>query len=226
MTDHPVFQPGTLLVEPTYDVLHIETTQQAVEIAEAIQAAKIAGKIDSGSSNMTDLPDGTLGWIVQITVHGELYTAYQGDWLVKDAESGLSTWHGNSPADWKGINPEFADKYSTNTPIIWAATATPPLAIAGEGGTAKLWFPQPVSANRPFTYPAVSQHDMTEDTAGPAALEGDPVIDAAGNVTLTVTGLVDGHEYSWAVDVDTQYEGVSATSLSTLPVAFATPEPD
>jgi hypothetical protein len=208
------FQPITPLVEPTYQALLIKSTQQAVEIAEAIQSAMIAGKITSGLSHMTDYPDGSKGWIVQITVLGELFTAYQYDWLIQDSENNLSLWHGGS--QWKGTNPEFADKWPVPE-LVWAATTEAPTAVAGAEATATITFAPPTSENAPFTY-TVAQTDTTTDTTSEAALAGPPVLGEDGNVTLTVTGLTDGNQYTFTPSAATPYEGVTATALPTAAI--------
>lgn len=203
------FQQIQPMVELTYEAMLIESTQQAVEIAEAVQAATIAGKITTGKFHMTSYPDGSLGWVVQITVAGKLYTAYQYDWIVQDSEGALSLWHGGS--QWPGINPEFADKFPV-PPVEWAATTTPPAATAGPGGTATLTFPQPTSSNAPFTY-TVTQ--TLNGSTAPAALAGAPIVGADGTVTLTVTGLTDTDEYTFTVTAHTPYAGVTAASAPT-----------
>lgn len=203
---YPTFQTVEPLVLPTYQALLIDSTQQAVDIAEAIQAAMIAGKISSGKTHMTNYPDGSVGWIVQITVEGKLFTAYQFDWLVVDGEGNLSTWHGGSL--WAGINPEYASKFPVPE-IVWSATTTAP-TVSDAGA---LVFPQPTSWNFPFTYTvAQTVGGVTSD----AALSGAPVVDADGNVTLTVATPAVGTTYT--VTVHTPYEGVTATSVATAPI--------
>jgi hypothetical protein len=207
----PSFQPVSPLVDLTYQSILIDSTQQAVEIAEAIESATIAGKIKSGLSHMTKYPDGSMGWIVQITVGAKLFTAYQFDWLVLDSEGALSTWHGGSL--WPGINPEYADQFPV-PPVVWAATTTAPAAAAAPGWTATLAFPQPTSWNFPFTYTvAQTISGVTSD----ATVTGQTV-DADGNVTLTVADLTEGEQPTFVVTVHTPYEGVSATSVATAPI--------
>lgn len=207
----PGFQAITPIAK-SYEGLLIQTTQQAVEIAEAIETAAVAGKITSGRTYMGQYPDDAgLGWIVQITVAGKLYTAYQYDWLVVDDEGALSTWHGGS--QWPGNNPEFADQFPIPA-VEWAATSAAPDAAAEPGLTASLTVPQPTSCNAPFTY-TVSQTvgGVTSD----ATLVGDPVL-ADGNATLTVGDLTVGAEYTFVVTVRTPYAGVTATSVATAPI--------
>jgi hypothetical protein len=199
----PGFQALSQLSK-TYQGLLIQTTQQAVEIAEAIQTAKILGTIDDGRSWMTNYPDGTPGWIVQLTIDGVLYTGYQFDWLVLDSENRLKLWHGAS--QWPGINPEFADVFQVPE-IEWAATTQAPTAAA-RVGSATISFPQPTSSNAPFTY-TVSQNDIT------ANLTTEAVITSSSAGSVTVGDLSTGHEYTFEVIVNTAYAGVTATSLVT-----------
>lgn len=210
--NYSVFQPIEPLVALTYQAMMIETTQQAVEIAEAVQQATIAGKIKSGKFDMNAYPDGSLGWLVQITVDKKLFTAYQYDWLVQDSEGALSLWHGGS--QWAGINPEFASKFPV-PPVEWAATTTAPTATAQPGGTASLVFPQPTSFNAPFNY-NVAQTIGGSTTE--AALAGAPAVDSDGNVTLSVIGITPGDAATFTVTVTTPYAGVTAASLPTASI--------
>lgn len=212
------FAPATLNpVAVTYQSLLIQSTQQAVAIGEAIEQAVIDGKVaPNGGLKMGTYPDGTLGWILQITVGDVLYTAYQYDWLVMDSDNNLSLWHGGSA--WAGINPEYTSKFSVD-PIAWDATTTPPVATAAANGTATITFPQPTSANAPFTY-SVAFTDTTSSTTGAATFT--EAVDADGNVVLTVTGLTVGHVYHFAVTVTTPYDGVTATAAATTPITATT----
>lgn len=204
----------------TYQSLLIQSTQQAVEIGEAIEIAANDGKIAAGGGlKMATYPDGTLGWILQLTIDGVLYTGYQYDWLVKDSAGNLSIWHGGSPDDWAGINPEYASKFTVPS-MIWAATSSAPVATAGAGGIATIVFPQPTSVNAPFAY-RVTQTDTTADATGVATLSGEPDIDDDGSVTLTVTGLTEGNEYTFELSVDTAYDGITATALPTAAITAA-----
>lgn len=210
----PGFQPITPIVDVTYQGLLISGTEQGIEIGQAIEVAFVDGNVTYGAPEMTTLPNGEPGWRIKVTIANVDHFAYQGDWIVLDSQNNLSIWHGTSA--WAGVNPEFAGKFTTNTPIIWAATTTAPVVTAEAGGEAKITFPQPVSANSPFTY-TVTQTDTTTGTTGAATLSGQPIV-SGGEVTLTVTGLTAGDEVAFEVTVDTPYEGVTVTSLPTAPI--------
>lgn len=203
------FQPIAPLVDVTYEGLLIQGTEQSVEIAQAIEQAYVAGAIDSGVTKMENYPSGAPGWTVQLTIDGVLCVGYQYDWLVQGSDNSLRIFAGTS--QWPGINAQIAGKFTTNTPLIWAATA--PAATATVGGAASIVFPEPTSANAPFTY-TVTQTDATTGDTSAATLSGEPVV-SGGNVTLTVTGLTEGDQVTFQVVVATQYDGVTATSLAT-----------
>jgi hypothetical protein len=110
-------------------------------------------------------------------------------------------------------NPvEFVDTFTANTPLVWAAMTTPPVATPGPGLTATLVFPQPTSADGPFTY-ALN---------GPGTgVFSEP--NAEGEITCNITGLTAAAQASWTVTVNTTYTGVTATSAASNTVtAFST----
>jgi hypothetical protein len=217
----PGFQVITPLKEITYQGLQISGTLQGAEIGAAIETAFKAGTVTYGAPEMTTLPNGEAGWRIKITMGQMDYFVYQGDWIVMDSEDRLSVWHGTSP--WPSNNPQIAAKFTTNVPVVWAATTVAPIAVALPGMMATIKFPCPCSANSPFTY-TVSGSDMTASSTADVEVSGDPVV-ADGYVTLTVTGLIEEHEYSFAVTVHTDYEGVTATSALTAPISALTAPP-
>lgn len=116
-------------------------------------------------------------------------------------------------------NDAYAAQFTQNIPIEWAATSAAPAAAAAAGLSATLVFPQPVSANRPFTY-AVAQTDVTASASGAATFDA-PEVAPDGSVTVKVNGLTEGHQYTFTVTVNTQYQGVTATSAATAAITAA-----
>lgn len=112
---------------------------------------------------------------------------------------------------------QLVSTYTARVPLAWAATETAPAATAIAGSMANIVFPQPTSANGPWTY-SVSQTDTTANATGPAATSGTPAVDGSGNVTLTVEGLTEGDTYTFAVTCSTQYAGISAVAPATSPI--------
>ena len=108
-------------------------------------------------------------------------------------------------------NQEFISAYTANVPMTWGATTVAPVATPESGLKAVLSFPQPTSANAPWTYSVTGA-----GTAGPFTTDGN------GNVTVTISGLTAGTQYSWTVAVSTQYVGVNATSLASNTVTAIT----
>ena len=95
-------------------------------------------------------------------------------------------------------NLAFLATFTADVPLAWGATSTAPTATAEAGGKASIVVTQPTSPNGPWTY---TVEQTTAGTSTAAALSGDPVIDAEGNVTLTVTGLTAGSEYTFTATV-------------------------
>jgi hypothetical protein len=110
--------------------------------------------------------------------------------------------------------------YTADVPLQWAPTATAPVATALGASQASIVFPQPTSANGPFTY-SVEQTNTTADTTGPATILSDSV-DDNGNTTIIVADLTDGDDYTFTVTVDTPYTDATATSLPSNPVTATT----
>ncbi|MHA2414021.1 hypothetical protein [Mycobacterium avium] len=94
-----------------------------------------------------------------------------------------------------------------------------PTVSAQPGLSAEIVFPQPNTATGPFNY-EVTQTDLTADATGAAELSGDPIVDG-DTVTLTVTGLVDGHEFAFTYTV-TGADGITATSAASTPITATT----
>lgn len=146
-------------------------------------------------------------WMATISKEGYAdQVAYNNYWLV--IESGVLTVY--PPQD-------FVNTFTTDIPMLWTATSTPPTASALPGGEARIVFPCPSSANGPFDY-AVQVTDENTQASSAATLVGDPAVDADGHVTLTVSGLTVDDVCSFAVTVTTPYQGVGATSLPSNPI--------
>ncbi|ORW24007.1 hypothetical protein AWC19_00170 [Mycobacterium palustre] len=109
-------------------------------------------------------------------------------------------------------NVDYAAQFTQNVPLEWAATTTAPVATLNEDGTVTLTFPQPTSANRPFTYTATGP-----GTVGPFTT------DPSGSVSATITGLTGDTLGPWTVECATQYEGVTATSVASNTIAVPQP---
>lgn len=136
--------------------------------------------------------------------------ANPGDWLV--VEESIVTVY--TPSD-------FINTFTGNVPVVWAATsATAPVASALPGLQATITFPAPTSINGPFTYTA-EVNDETAETTTAATLVGSPV-SADGQISITVSELVEGDECNFTVTVNTQYEGVTATSVSSSTITVTT----
>lgn len=114
----------------------------------------------------------------------------------------------------------FINTFTSNIPLVWAATDTAPIAEALPELEAAITFPAPTSANGPFVY-TVTVTDETTQTTAEATLSGDPIV-SDDQITLTATGLTQDDTYSFTVTVTTQYDGVTATSLSTNTVTATT----
>lgn len=94
-----------------------------------------------------------------------------------------------------------------------------PTVSARPGVSAAVSFPVPNTSTGPFQY-GVTQTDVTTNTTGAAELSGAPVVDG-DTVTLTVTGLVDGHEFAFTYTV-TGADGITATSAASTPITATT----
>jgi hypothetical protein len=104
--------------------------------------------------------------------------------------------------------------------IAWSALQTAPVATAEAGLTASIIFSQPAFPSTGTWVYTVEQTDMTSHpvVTSPATLQGSPVI-ANGQVTLTVSGLANLRQFTFAV---TATDGVSATSLPTNEIQATT----
>jgi hypothetical protein len=207
-------------------------TLQAVQVAMG-DNGQIAGVIAALIAELTQIgyqtesltgPEYIGGWRIKLTYATEIdQFAYPTDWiLVTDATySDTVGWtlQPTSRAHVYGISAglmgtavDFVNTYHANTPMEWAATVTPPVAAAAPDLTATLTFPQPMSPNGPFSYTLVGPGTTGEFS--------DP--DTDGNVTTTITGLTDGAECFWTVNVTTSYPGVSATSQPSNTITAST----
>lgn len=136
-------------------------------------------------------------------------TVSNGNWLVSNGTS-MSVY----------TAAQFVATYTADTPMIWAPTSTPPVAAAESGLTATITFPQPTSANGPWTYTA-TYTDTTANTTGTATISGGPVLNGS-DVTITVEGLIEGDDYTFEVTCDTTYDGVTATSVASNSITATT----
>lgn len=164
--------------------------------------------------------------IIQSINNPEGQVAYPGEWiLVTDAayDAGAdlgSRWTVQNTAQVSvygvssglpGTALDFVNTFTANTPVVWAATTTAPVAASQSGLTATLVFDQPTSADGPWTY-AATQTDTGDSSTSAAVLDGDPVI-SNGQVTVKIKSLTEGHGYTFTPSVTTQYSGVTATGL-------------
>lgn len=134
-------------------------------------------------------------------------TANPGDWITVDGSkiSGMT-------------QDSYADEFTKEVPLEWLSMTIAPIFTAQEGLSAIATFPQPTSANRPFSYILnVTRHESGRPSL-PKAFPLEPEI--AGRVMTNVVlrlpkgSLTDGSEYSATVTVNTQYKGVTATSVA------------
>lgn len=115
-------------------------------------------------------------------------------------------------------NDEYAARWSNNIPLEWTAETAPPAAELAEDGKVILAFPQPSSANRPFTY-------TVRNEQGDGVSIGGGRVDPDGTVVLQVAAELHnpGDTDTFVVHVATQYAGVEADSA---PVTVSVPEPE
>lgn len=112
-------------------------------------------------------------------------------------------------------NGEYAERWSNNMPLEWDGQVAAELLDTGQ---VKLTFPQPTSANRPFTYTVKDGEEATVPTVG------DPQLDATRVILTADTALTNpGDSETLIVHVATQYDGVEADSA---PVTITVPEPE
>jgi hypothetical protein len=216
MTSPPVpgFEPATLLQPPSYWWIQISGTAQGIEISQALEAAVAVGIIANGTS-VVNMKNDVLGWQISVIELDNIQEfCGQGDYIVLITNSsgtitGIQLYNG--PA---GIfnDPLFSGMFTANVPLVWAATTTAPVAAPQPGGAATIVFQQPTSPNAPWNY-TVTQ--TVGGTTSAATVVGEPVIDDNGVVTLTISGLTAGSQYTFVVTVNTQYPGVSVTALPT-----------
>lgn len=170
------------------------------------------------------------GWRIKLMYGDDAdQFAYPGDWiLVTDAtytdedgwtvqSTSRATVYGVS-AGLVGTASDFVSTFTSNTPIVWVSTATAPTATAETGLSMQLAFPQPTSADGPFTYSYTLTDHTASTTAEPVAFT--PTV-TDGNCTDTITGLTEGHEYSATITVTDHYSQ-TATSLASNTVTATT----
>jgi len=158
------------------------------------------------------------GWRIKLSRANDAdQFAYQGDWIMATdvGYSDIDGWQVRSvsrayiygvSAGLPGTAVDFVDMFTAITPLVWTPV---PNLTAESGLTAALSFLQPTSPNGPFTY-VVNLTDVTANTT--TGSTPTPSVDASGNVTMTISGLIEGHEYRATVTVNTQYPGITATS--------------
>lgn len=89
-----------------------------------------------------------------------------------------------------------------------------PFAVAVAGGLAVIKFPKPKGGTAPYTYDVTKYAGGHGGTASAATEVGSPVV-VGDQVSITVSGLVDGTDYVFVVDVtdDTDPTPLEAISL-------------
>ncbi|WP_204807788.1 hypothetical protein [Mycobacterium riyadhense] len=181
------------------------------------------------------LDDGTLGWRIFLTrldvnvVNPEPLVAQPFSYIIEEGDLNLSV-----------MDPVTAvAAYHADVELEWAATTTPPVLSAEADGIGRLVFRQPTSINGPWTY-TVELTDHTADATtqltpepaltvvkSPGPHVGGLILGA--DITLPLTGLTPGHEYSATVTVDCVDYERAATSLAservTVPEPPESPEP-
>lgn len=208
------------------DLSAFQVSAAKTSVAYALQSAMMA----QGSPATLSIVSGlNVPNLLQVTITQPSMAdqfAWPGDWILAtdatfDEESGEWTVAPTTQIIVYGIGTgqtgnavDFVNTFTANTPLVWAATTTPPAATANADGTVTLKFPQPTSVDGPFTYTA----------AGPGTV-GEFTTDATGNVTATVSGLSGDTLGPWTVTVATQYQGVGATSLPSNTITLG-PPPD
>jgi hypothetical protein len=117
----------------------------------------------------------------------------------------------------------FLSTFTADIQTVWGAIATAPVAIAEPGLTANIVTTQPTSPNGPWSY-TVGMTDVTSGTSTAATVSGTPSVDSNGNLTIVVSGLTDGHDYTFDVSVSaTKYSDVTVvTSLLTESITATT----
>ncbi|ORV87023.1 hypothetical protein AWC11_16505 [Mycobacterium interjectum] len=170
------------------------------------------------------------GWRIKLMYGDDAdQFAYPGDWiLVTDAtytdedgwtlqSTSRATIYGFSTG-LVGTATDFVNTFTANTPIVWAATTTAPTATAETGLSMQLAFPQPTSADGPFTYSYTLTDQTASTTAEPVGFT--PTL-VDGNAAAAIPDLTEGHEYSATVTVTDHY-GQTATSLASNTVTATT----
>lgn len=174
------------------------TAQNAVAAINTLLAAGYKVQINPAISN------GVPAWSVTLMIAGsQPLVANNGDWIVYNGAQ-LSTC----------TNAQFVETYTAHVDLVWAATTVAPVAAASAGLQATFSAPIPTSANGPWTFTCA-----LTNTAGDITTEtiSDPVI-VNGQVVFTTTNLIDGDAYTAEITCDTQYDGVTATSVPSGPV--------
>jgi hypothetical protein len=178
------------------------------------------------TESATDLVQYNGGWRIKILRGDDAeLISYTGDWIVvTDAlYDDTNGWrlqktsrvhiYGTS-AGMAGTAVDFVNTFSANTPLIWDALATAPVATPLDNLSAQITFKQPLSANGPWTYQIASG-------PGTAGTFSEP--DEQGNVTVVITGLTDQEQCAWTVQVTaSQYTGITGTSVASNTITAVT----
>jgi hypothetical protein len=189
----------TPIVEPTITAWQVTPTNP-MDTMTALATAATLGYQTSAACQTDE--SGDPEWTITLFMTGyatQQVTEY--GWIVCDGTT-MTTYP---------TNEAFIATYTGNTALVWEPTTTAPAATALPGLQASIVFPQPTSANAPWTY-TVEVADSTANTTGAATLVGEPVL-YNDTVALTVEDLTEGDEVAFTVTVTTEYEGVSATSV-------------
>ena len=128
-------------------------------------------------------------------------------------------------------NSEYASRWTNNLPLKWDGTVAAELI---DGGRVKLTFPQPTSANRPFTYSVTSDGQDVPLVGSPVVHDGQNEIvsgvpvptGAVVDVTIDAGLTQPGQSAAYCVHVATQYQGVSGQSPESNTVTVPEQEPE
>jgi hypothetical protein len=178
------------------------TTATAQDAVTAINTAVTNGM--RAQVNIVN-DNGVPTWTVTLMQSGyPNITANQGDWIVSDGAQLVAV-----------SNTDFLATYTANTALVWAATSVAPVATAQSGLQATISCPTPMSANGPWTFSCT----ITNSTSGSITTEtvGDAVV-ANDQVSFTASDLIEGDTYTFQIVCDTQYDGVTATSLASASI--------
>lgn len=192
----------TMLSPPSITAYQVSPTTSA----DVVVALEVATALGYAGNIVCETQGGEPVWVATLSLSGYPdQVANEGDWIVIAGTQATV------------YPPElFAATFTGDFPLVWAATdsETAPLITALGGGKISIVFPQPTSANSPFTYTA----DVTDaNSTAAATLQSEPAV-ADGMVTLIATGLTTSDLVTATVTVNTQYD-VTATSAVSNSVA-------